>query len=98
MAFNGTWNIAMKTPMGERKAGITLKQDGETLTGKMDSDGQTGEITNGKVENGRAKWQVSVTTPMPLTLSFDVAENDGKLDGTVELGMFGSSEVSGTPA
>ena len=88
----------MQTPMGERTGEVTLKQDGETLTGKLDSDGQTGEITNGKVENGRAKWDVAVTTPMPLTLSFDVAEDGDNLDGTVELGMFGSSDVSGTPA
>ncbi len=88
----------MQTPMGERKSGLTLNQDGETLTGQMESDGQSGEITNGKVENGRATWDVAVTTPMPLTLSFDVAENGGNLEGTVELGMFGSSEVSGTPA
>jgi len=88
----------MQTPMGERKGELTLKQEGETLTGQMASDGQTGEITNGKVEDGRAKWDVEVTTPMELTLSFDVAEQGDNLDGTVELGMFGSSEVSGTPA
>ena len=98
MAFNGTWNIVMKTPMGDREAKLTLAQDGDALTGSMESDGASMDIANGKVEDGRAKWDADITTPMPLTLSFDVAEDGGNLDGTVKLGMFGNSGVSGTPA
>lgn len=98
MAFNGTWNIVMKTPMGDREAKLTLAEDGDALTGSMESDGAAMDIANGKVEDGRAKWDADITTPMPLTLSFDVAEDGGNLDGTVKLGMFGNSAVSGTPA
>lgn len=98
MAFNGTWNITMKTPMGDREAELTLAQDGDTLTGEMTGDGNTTSITDGKVEDGRAKWKTDITTPMPITLEFDVAEASGDLDGTVKLGMFGSAGVSGTPA
>lgn len=98
MAFNGTWNIVMKTPMGDRDAKLTLAQDGDALSGSMEADGQSTEISNAKVEGDRAKWDANVTSPMPLTLSFDVAEEGGNLDGTVKLGMFGSAPVSGTPA
>jgi len=98
MAFNGKWNITMKTPMGDREAELTLAADGDALSGNMAAEGQDTAIENGKVEDGRAKWDVNVTTPMPLTLSFDVAEDGGNLDGTVKLGMFGNAPVSGTPA
>ena len=98
MAFNGTWNITMKTPMGDREAVLTLAQDGHALSGTMEADGNTVDVVDGKVEDGRAKWKADITTPMPITLEFDVAEASGDLDGTVKLGMFGNSGVSGIPA
>ena len=77
---------------------LTLAQDGDALSGKMEADGNAIDLEDGKVEDGRAKWKADLTTPMPITLEFDVAEDGGNLDGTVKLGMFGSSGVSGTPA
>ncbi len=98
MAFTGTWNIVMKTPMGDREGTLTLAEDGGNLTGEMASDGQSTAIANGKVEGGKATWDVDVTVPMPLTLSFDVTEDGGDLAGTVKLGMFGNAPMSGTPS
>ena len=98
MPFNGTWNITMKTPMGDREAVLTLVQDGDSLSGETTSDGNSTPVKNGKVEDGRAQFEVDLTSPMPLTLEFDIAEDGENLDGTVKLGMFGSSAVSGTPA
>lgn len=88
----------MKTPMGDREAVLTLSQDGDTLSGETTADGNSTLVKNGKVEDGHAKFEVDLTTPMPLTLEFDVAEDGGNFDGTVKLGMFGSSAVAGTPA
>ena len=98
MAFNGTWNLVMKTPMGDRNAELTLAQDGDALSGSMTSEGQATDIANGKVEDGNAKWDVDVTSPMPLTLSFDMEEDGADLKGQVKLGMFGNAEAVGTAA
>ena len=98
MSVDGTWNIVMKTPMGDRDAVVTLAADGDALSGTMSSDGNTLDIENAKMENGRAMWDASVTTPMPITLSFDVAADGDTMDGTVKLGMFGNSNVTGTRA
>lgn len=96
MTFDGTWNIVMKTPMGDRQAVLTLKEDGG-LSGEMSAEGQTTAISNASVEDGHAKWDVAVTNPMPLTLSFDVEKEGDDLSGTVKLGMFGTAPVTGTP-
>ena len=61
MAFNGTWNITMKTPMGDREAVLTLAQEGAALTGKMEADGNAIDLEDGKVEDGRAKWKADLT-------------------------------------
>lgn len=98
MSYAGTWNIVMKTPMGDREAVLTLDQDGEALSGSMVADGKAIDVQDGKVEDDRAKWKADLTQPMPITLEFDVGVDGDALDGTVKLGMFGSSGVSGTRA
>ena len=35
MGADGTWNMTMKTPMGEQAGTLTLSTDGGTLTGTM---------------------------------------------------------------
>ncbi len=96
MGFSGTWNMTMKTPMGNREVALTLDQDGDALTGKMDADGTSAEVKDGKVEGSRGQWKANLTTPMPITLEFDVTQSGDALEGTVKLGMFGTSEVTGT--
>ena len=98
MSVDGKWNIVMKTPMGDREAVLTLVQDGDALSGSTESDGNSTDIKDGKIEDGRAKFNVDLTQPMPLTLEFDVSADGDALEGSVKLGMFGSSTVTGTRA
>ena len=44
MSFAGTWNITMKTPMGDRQAVMTLTEDGGTLSGTMEADDNTIDV------------------------------------------------------
>ncbi|MGB0263063.1 MAG: hypothetical protein ACPH4G_08735 [Henriciella sp.] len=98
MAFNGSWNTTMKTPMGDRSGKLTLAQDGTTLSGTMESDGNNAEISNATVSGDTATWDVSVTTPMPITLNFTAQLDGDNISGQVKLGAFGSATFSGTPA
>jgi len=98
MSFDRTWNVTMQTPMGNRDASATLSVDGDSLSGSVSSDGNATEIENGRVEDGHAKFDVNVTSPMPLTLSFDVEVDGDSMSGTVKLGMFGNAPVTGSRA
>jgi hypothetical protein len=98
MSFAGNWNIMMKTPMGDREAVLTLAEDGGSLSGTMEADGNAIDIQDGKVADGRGTWKADLTQPMPITLEFDCGVDGDAIDGTVKLGMFGSSGVSGTRA
>ena len=44
MAVDGNWNITMSTPMGERKATLTVTSAGGALTGTQGADGNSGEM------------------------------------------------------
>jgi hypothetical protein len=98
MSFSGTYNVTINTPMGKQEGVLTLNEDGSNLTGTMAAQGDTAEIKNGKVEGDRAMWDVDVSKPMPLTLSFDGTKTGDNLSGNVKLGAFGSSTFEATAA
>jgi len=98
MSFSGKWNITMKTPMGDREAVLDLTQDGDAITGEATADGNATPVKNGRIEDGRAKFEMDLTSPMPITLEFDVSADGGAMEGNVKLGMFGNSAVTGTAA
>jgi len=98
MAVDGTWNLTIKTPMGDQNATITLKQEGDALSGDMSGAQGGGPIENGRVEGDAIKWDAKITSPMPMTLSFDGKLEGADLNGTVQLGAFGASTFTGAPA
>ncbi|MGI1680127.1 MAG: hypothetical protein K6L75_15410 [Cellvibrionaceae bacterium] len=97
MSIDGNWEISMSTPMGDQKATLTLKDEGGSLTGRVESPMGSEDI-NGSVEGNNAKWEMSISKPMPMTLKFDVTADGDAMTGKVGLGMFGSADMTGTRA
>lgn len=98
MSANGTWNLTMQTPMGERRSTLTLSTAGGTLTGKQEAEGNTTEIAEGTVNGNEVSWRVSITNPMPLTLTFTGIVDGNTMNGNADTGMFGSFPFQGTRA
>lgn len=98
MAVDGKWNLTIKTPMGDQTGVLTLKQEGDALTGEMSGQAGATPIENGVVEGDVLKWHAKVTSPMPITLEFEGKEEGGNLNGNVKLGAFGTSTFTGVPA
>jgi hypothetical protein len=91
MAVDGTWNLTMDTPMGERASTLVVKVAGGKLEGTQSAEGQTAQIFEGRVNGNDVGWKVSITQPMPLTLDFTGTVDGNAMTGSVQLGMFGSS-------
>lgn len=98
MAVDGTWNLTMETPMGERRSTITLSTAGGSLTGKQEAEGNSTDIFEGSANGDSASWKVSITNPMPLTLSFSATVSGNTISGNADTGMFGSFPFQGTRA
>jgi hypothetical protein len=96
MAIDGTWNLTMDTPMGERASTLVLKAAGGALEGTQSAEGQTANIFEGTVSGNTVGWKVSITQPMPLTLDFSGTVDGDAMTGTVQLGMFGSAPFRAT--
>jgi hypothetical protein len=93
---DGNWNLVVETPTGERRATLSLKADGGTLTGSQMADGNMAEIFDGILNGNQLSWKVSISDPMPLTLEFNGTVDGDEVTGSVTLGNFGSSSFSGT--
>lgn len=98
MAVDGDWTIVMETPMGERKASLTLATAGETLTGTQSADGNSGDIYDGKISGDDVGWKIDITNPMALTLEFTGKVAGNSISGEMGIGPMGSFPFTGTRA
>jgi len=97
MAADGTWNLVMQTPIGDRKATLTLTGTG-AISGSLSAEGNTTQIFDGKETGNTVAFKASITNPMPLTLDFSATIDGTKIAGTVGAGAIGSWPFSGTRA
>ena len=95
MAVDGTWNLTMTTPMGDRNATLSVQSAGGTLTGTQAADGNSTEIFDGTVNGDDLAWKVSITSPMPLTLDFKGKVAGDTISGEMGIGFMGSFPFSG---
>lgn len=99
MAVDGTWNITLSTPMGERPAQLTLKTDGSALSGSFGSERGSQEFSGGTVDGNSISFKTSFTGAMgPMELTFTGTVDGDNISGTVQFGAFGSGTWKGTRA
>ena len=96
MAVDGSWNITMNTPMGDRSATLSLKSAGGTLTGTQAAEGHSTEIFDGTANGDDIAWKVSITNPMPLTLEFTGKVSGDSMSGEMGIGPMGSFPFTGS--
>lgn len=95
MSVDGNWEVSMNTPMGEQSGTLTLKVDGNTLIGKVDTALGTEEFDDGTVSGKDLEWSIDISKPTPMTLKFKATVDGDSMSGKVDLGMFGSAPLSG---
>lgn len=96
--IDGTWNTVTKTPMGDQEAALTLRQDGDTVTGTSVGTLGSLELENGKVSGNTVTWTMNMTIPMPMTLEATVTIDGDTLTGGIAAGAFGTMPINGTRA
>ena len=75
----GTWAWVMPGPMGDVAAELTLKVDGETLTGEFVFEGQRKlRVSEGTVKDGTLKFKIRRDRPSGGVMEYAMT---GKVDG-----------------
>jgi hypothetical protein len=98
MAADGTWKIAIETPMGTRHSTLVLKSDGGALKGTQSEGSEATEIAEGSVNGNQISWKVSISNPMPMDLDFSAEVEGDKISGNAATAMFGSFPFTGSRA
>ena len=96
--FAGAWNATLRTPIGVMKAVFHITDVDGVLGGVATSDAETVDIVDAVAEGNRLTWTQMVTTPMKLTLKFDVTVDGDTMSGGYKAGIFPSSKVEATRA
>lgn len=99
MAVDGTWNIMLATPMGERPATLTLKTEGNALSGSFGGPQGSQDFSGGTADGDKVNWKNNFSGAMgPMELTFDGQVDGDNISGTVQFGAFGSGTWKGTRA
>ena len=95
MSVAGTYDVTVKTPMGDQQGALTVVAEGESFSGQL--TGALGQvpITGGRIAGDTITWQMGITMPMALALECEATISGDSLSGTVKAGLFGSMPLEG---
>ena len=97
-AIDCVWDVTIKVPGGEQKSIVTLKSDGDKLTGTMNSE-EYGiqEIEDGAYDGETLSWKSKTTKPMKLTLKYSATlDENNNMKGVIKVAM-AKMQFTGTP-
>jgi hypothetical protein len=96
MAIDGTYDVQVDTPMGAQPAKLTLKTEGDSLSGSVESQIGSSEFSGGTVNGDEVTWQMKVNSPMgELDLEYMARITGDDISGEIKAGNFGSSPFNG---
>jgi hypothetical protein len=93
--FAGSWDVTIATPIGKMEVVFEITERAGAIEGTASSDAETVDFLNTVAEGNRLTWTQDVTTPMKLSLNFDVTVDGDTMTGTSRPGLFPPSKVEG---
>lgn len=94
--FAGTWDVTIATPIGNMAVVFEITESDGKIQGTATSDAETVEFVDSLADGNRLTWSQDVTTPMKLTLKFDVTVDGDSMTGTSKAGIFPASHLTGS--
>jgi len=92
----GTWNAVLRTPIGNMDVSFVFTDTDGVISGEATSKDETVPIREVVINGDQVVWLQDVTTPMKLTLKFDVTIDGDTMTGTSKAGFLPASSVQGT--
>lgn len=92
---DGTYDVVVKSPLGDQKSTLTVKSEGSTFTG-TNSGAMGSSDVSGEVNGNTLTWKQQMTVPMPMTLDMNVVIEGDTVSGNVGAGAFGTFPLTGS--
>lgn len=93
--FAGVWDVTLDTMIGKMEVVFDITEEGGAITGTARSDAETVDFVDAVADGDRLTWSQNVTTPMRLTLKFDVTVDGDTMTGTSKAGILPAAKVNG---
>jgi hypothetical protein len=94
--FAGTWDVTIDTPIGKMAVVFKISEHDGAIEGIASSDAESVAFIDAVADGDRLTWSQAVTTPMKLTLNFDVIVDGDTMTGTSKAGFLPASPVYGS--
>jgi hypothetical protein len=94
--FAGSWDVTIDTLIGKMEVVFDITEQDGVIHGTARSDAETVDFLDAAADGNRLTWSQAVTTPMRLTLKFEVTVEGDSMTGTSKAGMFPASKVYGS--
>ena len=97
MPIDGSYDIQLNTMMGPQSITLTLKTDGNSLSGTMDGHFGEQSFSGGMVSGQDISWTVMLESPVgEMQLDVNGTVNGNEISGQVQLGSFRPTPFTGT--
>jgi len=96
--IDGDWKITIHSPMGAQTVTLTLKTDGDALSGSMNGPMGSTTFEGGKVEGDTFSFNTNISQPMPMAIDVSGTVDGDAVKGDVKAGGFGKFPMSGARA
>jgi hypothetical protein len=96
MALDGKYYVVVQTMMGDQNMTVTLKTQGDSLSGMIDGFFGSQSFDSGKVYGNEFSWSVNLQSPMGvMKLDVNGTFADDMIKGQVVLGSFRPTPFTG---
>jgi hypothetical protein len=96
ISFSGHWDATIDSLIGQMAVVFEITEADGTIHGVARSDAESVDFLDPVADGNRLTWSQAVTTPMRLTLKFDVDVEGDIMTGTAKAGPFPAAQVRGT--
>ncbi len=93
--FAGKWNVTIETPIGKLEVVFDITEKDGAIQGTAISKDETVDLIDPVADGNQLTWTQDVTTPMKLTLKFDVTIDGDAMTGTAKAGFLPASKLYG---
>ena len=84
MAIDGIYDLTVRTPLGVLNSKLTLKTEGNALSGTSEASTVTTEVS-GRVNSNQVEWRDKPNTPLgPMDVTFKGKVEGDRISGKAE--------------
>lgn len=94
--FVGSWDVTIATAIGDMAVVFDITEQDDVIHGIARSAAEAVNFLDAVADGNRLTWTQVVTTPMRLTLKFEVTVDGDTMTGTSKASFLPTSKVSGT--